>query len=139
MCRPVKCFLIDRSVICREEENTAFMRDPSAHAWVEDPGCFFLLTSDYDGLIEEIDYDPEKEEILALRRQKGFWISERGLRSYPPSETVAAFLERSGLRYEDVYGGDYAGDFEGMLRAMPDLLSGLGPTANGGKGGEERR
>ncbi len=120
----MRCSLINRNKLCYATETTAYVRNVKTHEWIEDYYYFLALTGDYDGLIEEIEYDEEKEQITDISRRRGRWVSKSVWESYTPSEEVARFIERTGITYEDLYVADSFRNVNDMFRAMPDLIEG---------------
>ena len=118
----MECYLFDRRTICYADERTAYYRDVKQHKWVECRSYYFDLMDDFDSLIEVVEYDEEKEQILALSRRKGCWVSKSLIESREPSSQVTDFLERTGITYEDLYVEDkYT---SGLFLSMPDLIEG---------------
>lgn len=120
----MRCYLFNRKTICYQAEHTAFIREIQQHKWVEEYYFYLALTWDYDGLIEEIEYDVENEQIISLSRMKGCWVDKCTIESYKPSEQVAEFITRTGITYEDIYLVETFSTFKDMCRLMPDLIEG---------------
>lgn len=118
-----KYLLFDRRKIVKYANRKVYLRDPVAHTWTYDDNftCYYL----YDDLfhVEEIDYDEENEEILALRRAEGTWACEDVIERCHPCPQVTAFLEKTGITYEDLYGPSGQGAEE-LFASFPDLLEG---------------
>ena len=122
----MQCYLFNRKTICYQTAHTAFIRDIQQHKWVEEYSFYLALTEDYIDLIEEIDYGVGTEQIISLRRMKGWWVDKRMIESYEPSEQVAEFIARTGITYKDIYliEVEEFSSFEDLFRLMPDLIEG---------------
>lgn len=124
-----KYLLFNREAICKYQNEEIFLRDINKHTWEYD----HLYTCDYlyehDSLVEDIDYDENTEEILALRRKSGVWACEDAIEIFKPSPQVIRFLEKTGLTYVDIY-GDYGkkgakqSEPDNFFDIYPDLLEG---------------
>ncbi len=117
----MKCYLFNRRTIIRATDKTAYVRDIARHLWVERYGYYYRLTEENDGLLEVIEYDEEREEILSMARDRGTWASKGFIESIKPSKQVSDYLDRTGTTYEDLY---VTNDVSRAFFLMPDLIEG---------------
>ena len=126
----IKYLLFNRHVIGKYDDDV-YVRDLKNHLWEysHDYTCDYLYENDC--VVEEIDYDESNEEIRGLRRAKGHWYCEDAVTACKPSPQVITYLEKTGLKYVDLYGayGNEEADqqetnTESLFRRFPDLLEG---------------
>ena len=105
-----KYILFDRMVIVKVEYHKDgtrrfYRRNFDNHTWEIDWPLYADYTcGHFDGVEEVIDFDEKHDEITALRRMPGCWFGRESIEKYcNPSKPVKEFLERTGLKYEDVY------------------------------------
>ncbi len=126
----IKYILFNRRAIGKFENDKIYIRDVEKHVWEYNNylTCDYLFDHEY--IEEEIDYDENTEEILELRRSEGFWASEVAIEKCNPSPQVISFLDKTGLTYEDIYGGygkrgvTPSERKESLLELYPDLIEG---------------
>lgn len=102
MLREPKYFLHDRNLIGKIENGRFYYRDSIRHRWIISSN----LNEEYEenrGVFEEIEYDTDTEKILAIRRLDGCWVDKRVIERCKPSAQVQEFIEKSGIKYEDIY------------------------------------
>ncbi len=118
-----KYVLFGRRIIGKYEDHKIYLRDIEKHTWEYSHAFTCEYIYDNDWVVEEIYYDEEKEKILLLKREEGFWASKDSIESCDPSEQVIEYLERTGIKYEDLYGPENS-KIDEIFDRFPDLLPG---------------
>ena len=107
--RDPKYLLYNRRTILKIKYNKdgtskPFSWDFEKHEWKVAWSLYAKYIHGDDGIFEEIDYDEKKEEILDIRRIRGYWFGKAALEEEcRPSKPVIDFFNRTGLTYGDLY------------------------------------